>query len=423
MPDQSRKFPHIYLPENGESEDYTDPRIVNNNQDPPGRDRASHARELERSIGVALQKAEAQLKSRDPEIATGEPGFYLEFQMHADKSNAFESLQNRQKKIELVAVRKIPDKEDMLLATVFVPEKASDYFSSKVAQYRDEDTKKGKPRHEKLVSRLESVELGEVKSLFTDDPALFPQNEQEVWWEIWLRNERRNFFASTAKKLNIPIKDYQITFPEREVVLAMTTVPLMARVIKNSDAVAELRIAKDTPSFFLEMGPCEQETWAEALSKQLLKPDEHAVSICLLDSGITQRHLLLSMGLEPNDMHTVEPSWGVDDRGNQWQGHGTAMAGIALYADLLGTLQTSGPIKLSHRLESVKILPNSGQNEPDLYGAITEQAISLPEIEAPDRHRVFCMAVTSDAGPPNIGIPSSCSAAVDQLWFNDGDYT
>lgn len=54
-------------------------------------------------------------------------------------------------------------------------------------------------------------------------------------------------------------------------------------------------------------------------------------------------------------------------------GHGTAMAGVALYADLLDPLQTSEQVKLLHRLESVKILPTNGENDPELYGAITEQ--------------------------------------------------
>jgi hypothetical protein len=49
------------------------------------------------------------------------------------------------------------------------------------------------------------------------------------------------------------------------------------------------------------------------------------------------------------------------------------MAGVALYADLLDPLQTSEQVKLLHRLESVKILPTNGENDPELYGAITEQ--------------------------------------------------
>jgi hypothetical protein len=309
----------------------------------------------------------------------------------------------------------------MVSATVFVPEQATDYFLQKVEKYRDENTDTGRPKNEALVSRLETVQIGTVRSLFTDNPNLFPENGQEVWWEVWLRHERRSVFAQVTQRLNIRTKPHTLTFPEREIVLAVADVEAMARIIKNSDAVAELRIAKDVPSIFLEMGALEQANWAEALAERLLEPGQHAVAISLLDSGATRTHRLLSLALAANDMHTVESSWGVNDSA-YWHGHGTAMAGVALYADLLDPLQTSGQVKLLHRLESVKILPTNGENDPELYGAITEQGVSLPEIQAPDRRRVFCMAVTSGYGSTDKGTPSSWSSAVDQLCFNDNEF-
>ncbi len=65
-------------------------------------------------------------------------------------------------------------------------------------------------------------------------------------------------------------------------------------------------------------------------------------------------------------------------------------------------------------LESVKILPPTGTNDPDLYGAVTAQATALPETQAPARRRVFSMAVTAPADRQQ-GEPTSWSAAVDAL--------
>jgi hypothetical protein len=419
MSEQSRKFPHIYLFENGQSESYTRPKGGGGSSSNPQRDRSVHAKNLEILIGRAMQEARQQLNSRELEIASGIPGFYLEFQIQSDNLNVFNKLENRTKKIELVAVG-IPDQAGMIAATVFVPESATAYYLEKIEQYRDEETASGKPKNESLISRLETVQLGTVKSLFTDEPNLFPEIGQEIWWEIWLRNERTKIFNQVAQRLNIPTKSH-IAFPEREIVLAMSTVEMMARVITNSDAVAELRIAKDTPSMFFEMGASEQVDWAEELANHLIAPGKHAVAISLLDSGVAQIHPLLSLGLSPDDMHTVEPSWGVNDS-SYWSGHGTAMAGVSLYADLFEALGSSGDVELLHRLESIKILPTNGQSEPELYGAITEQGVSLPEIQAPDRRRVFCLAVTSGLGSSDRGAPSSWSAAVDQLCFNDNEF-
>ena len=474
MANLSRKFPHIYLSENGKSEIYTKPPGGGGSPSHPIRDRAIHAKHLETVIGIAMQEARQQLDSREPEISTGVAGFYLEFQVQADGANIFAKLEDRGKKIELVAVKPMPEQKGMLVATVFVPEEHAGYFLKKVEQYRDENTKesekskkkkekylfllvilielilvedepskkrttqeviaellinlvrvnhfwKGNPKNETLVSRVETVQLGKLKSLFTDPPNLFPQSRQEVWWEVWLRNERRDQFNQITQRLNIQTKSQVITFPEREIVLVLSTVEEIARIIANSDSIAELKIAKDIPLMFLEMGAHEQVGWSQDLADRLIEPGKHSVAVSLLDSGVTRIHPLLTLGLKPEDMHTVEPSWGTNDSA-YWAGHGTAMAGVSLYADLFEALGASGDIKLLHRLESIKILPTNGQNDPELYGAITEQGVSLPEIQAPDRRRVFCMAITSGIGSADRGTPSSWSAAVDQLCFNDNEF-
>lgn len=306
MPDQSRELPHIYLPDSGKSENYTSPR-TGSTPPPPIRDRGRHANELERAIGQALVEAQKQLESREPGIASGKPGFYLEFQVQADKANAFEKLENRQKEIELVAVHQSPEQKDVVQATVFVPESATNYFLSKVEKYRDKETKTGKPKNEALVARLDTVQLGTVRSLFTDDSALFPQDGQEVWWEVWLRRDQRKTFELVTRRLNIQTKPHTISFPEREVILAMANVEAMARIIKNSDAVAELRIAKDTPSIFCEMSSVEQTRWVRELEDRILAPGEYAIALCLLDCGVTQTHPLIRRGLDPSDMHTYLP--------------------------------------------------------------------------------------------------------------------
>lgn len=425
MSQRSRRLPHLYLRNNPRfrsSINYTSPRSVNA-PPPPDRNRIEHAAKLELAIGEAITKARQQLESRLSEIAVGQPGFYLEFQVTKDDANAFDSLENKTKKIELVAVKPSTDQEDTVKATVFVPESAIEFFEKKVEQYRDEETTKGKPKNAALITRLENVEIGTVQSLFTDDPALFPQNGQAIWWEVWLRRGQRGQrgqledFQTIAQRLDILTKSH-IHFPERTVTLAMANVEKIKQVLQNSDTVAELRIAKETPSFFLNMRSLEQEQWVEDLCNRTLPPQDDAVAVCLLDTGVNWRHKLIGKGLDISDLHTCDPNWEDHDH----HGHGTQMAGLILYSDLYEALQTQGYITLIHRLESVKILPPVGQNDPELYGAITEQAVSLPEIQNHKRKRIFCMAVTSEHPSPNYGTPSSWSAAIDQLSFGEDNF-
>ena len=95
------------------------------------------------------------------------------------------------------------------------------------------------------------------------------------------------------------------------------------------------------------------------------------------------------------------------------------MAGLALYGALDDLLLGTASLRLRHRLESVKFLPDGGPaRDPETYGVATAQAVALPEATIA-RRRVFCMPVTAkpDDGdePPRIGEPSLWSASVDAL--------
>jgi hypothetical protein len=402
----------------GEREIYTSPRRGSSGL-PPARVRAAHAAKLERALGQAIAGARQQLKERDPQFAEGEPGFYLDFEVPAEHQAAVDGLENRLKKIELVAVHPLLEGSETVRATVFVPEAQADYFTNKVEQYRDEETDGGRPRNQNLVARIEDVRLSALSSLFTDADDLLPEEGVLAWWEVWLRDGRLPNFRTVASHLGITVKPHVVSFPERDVVLALADRATLARLVANTDAVAELRAPKDSPSFFLDMRPVDQADWAGDLVDRTLSPAALAPAVCVLDSGCTRGHPLISPGLEPGDQHAYDDAWGVGDS-TFWTGHGTMMAGVALYGDLEAALATGDVIELTHRLETVKVLPPRAENDPELYGAVTEVAMAKAEAAAPGRRRVFCMAVTSNVGLGR-GRPSSWSAAVDKLCYGGGD--
>lgn len=416
MPDYQRNLPNFYILENGVSENYTSPKQGRRQKPLPQRNRREHAEALLKAFEQALEDYKQQKLLREPELAVGKLGFYLEFQLQKSESETLEKLEDSRKRIELVAVRSINDTDQTVSATVFVPDEASDVFPSKIEAYRDEDTKKGKPKNEPLIARLDDISLGTTQALFTDNLALFPPNGRVVWWEVWLRHARRDDFNQVAQLLDIHTTEYIISFPEREVILALTDVTTLSRIIINTDLIAELRLAKDTPSMFFEMDMQEQVSWVNELVQRTIScPSDTNIAVCLLDSGVNRSHRLIQPALAVKDMLTCDPSWGVADS-KYWHGHGTGMAGIALYGDLFTALSISKKVHLRRRLESVKILPDQGQNNPKLYGAITKEAVSRAEISEPERQRVFCMSVTSETDT-NGGTPSSWSAAVDQVCF------
>jgi hypothetical protein len=210
----------------------------------------------------------------------------------------------------------------------------------------------------------------------------------------------------------------------------------MARSVQILNSIAELRLARVRVEDFYALTPIEQAEWVHDLRQRASPPALDAPAVCLLDTGVTRIHPLLEIALSQDDCHTYHPDWGTGDH----DGHGTQMAGVALYRDLAEIMASNNHVILSHRLESVKILPPGGYppHDPTLYGYVTQQAVARAEIQASARKRVICMTVTVKPPDhlqiPNVssatqgeavvgqindfygrGRPSSWSAAIDQL--------
>lgn len=419
---EPRNLNHIYLTDNGQREQFTWPRGGGGEVVLPHRDRAAHAERLQEALTTAIAAAAEQAAARNPEIAGGQSGFYLEFDIGKEQRALLDKLEDKRGRdhIELVAVRSAEaDPESRLSATVFVPEAKRDLYLKKVEEYRTKDTPTGKPKNEPLVASLQDVRLAHARSLFTDDIQLFPADSQQAWWEIWLRTGAQPILQHAANILNIVLREHLVRFPEREVVLALATPDQISMIVANTDAIAELRLARDTPSLFLAMEPMEQHDWSDEFSERVVLPADDAPSVCILDSGATRLHPLIEPALAAADQQSWNGVWQVEDTSTQWKGHGTRMSGLALYGDLSDPLVSKDPISLRHVLESVKILPDQGANDPDLYGYITAEAVSRAEIQAPERARVFCLAITSN-GDHWRGRPTSWSAAVDELAYGEG---
>ena len=303
-----------------------------------------------------------------------------------------------------------------MFAAVYVPNDAREYFVKKIEKYRDEVTQRGKPKNEALVARLDQIALGAFDSVFTDGLDGLPELERPVWWEIWLRSGERTAFQAFAARLGIALSAETLSFPEREVLLAFGTRGAIGRCVVESGSIAEVRLAKDAPSIFLTFANDEQQDWAEDVAQRIALPNDDLIAVCVLDSGITRQHTLIEPLLDAADIHKYDPNW-PDGDSAAWSGHGTAMAGLSLYGDLFPVLMGAGNISVGHRLEVVKMLAHDGQeHQPKLYGAITRECATRPEVTRPFRRRVHCMAISSATGT-NQGRPSSWSAALDQLAF------
>ena len=419
--ERTERLPHILVKDTATTDGYTRPKrkIDAPNPNIPQRNRQQHATRLISQLQQAKAREAAIIQEQQEFGLAVENGLHITFESESGFELIFESLNFRPSGIELCSVTQMGDKTT---ATVFVPEGKLEHFLKQVTTYRDHQPdpqapdKTAKSRSQDLVESISAIKLTALKELWTDERGLFPADNSPITWEIWLRHsdkiDHEAFLREYAPKLGLTVGAEAIRFLDRTIVLAHGNREQLSRSITLLGSIAEVRRAKETADFFTGMERTDQKAWIEETLEQVTPPAADAPSVCLLDTGLNEQHPLLRPVTDLNGLHSYDrANWGTDDR----YGHGTAMAGLAVYGDLTNTLASPGPIELSHQLESVKITPNPGHHqEKRLYGAITRDGIHRVEIDGPQRNRVFCMAVTTP-DDRDRGRPSSWSATIDAL--------
>ncbi len=411
--------PHFYLQGKGQAERFQSTASATREPQYPRRERRTHGASLLSQLEVVGRRmAEAVQLQRQAREEGGGLGLQIEFQSEPGFALAFEGLARGPQKIELLNVRYLPETRTEL-ATVYVPDGKLTAFESLVQAYLETDTKSGNPRNAPLLNPVQQIRVAAFSALWTDDPSVLPADENEViWWEFWLpvRENREHVFerfCSIAAMCEFEISDKKLNFPERTVLNVRASRASITNNLLLLNEVAEIRRAKDTAEFFDAMPPIEQRQWVEELLSRTSPAGDNAVRICLLDTGVNHGHPLLNPHVGAVDLHTVDDNWGPQDN----IGHGTELAGVALYGDLFASLVSTAPVVMRHRLESVKLLPAAQWDKKEPYGALTMSAIALPEFAQPDVQRVFSMAVTS-LDDRDRGRPSAWSAAVDELAYD-----
>ena len=416
-PDDVRLHPHLFDPNAAASQNFVTPR--------PGRgkalslqarDRAQHAKRLLDQLEGIGEEAGERVAAQKAEGVDAGNGVYLQFDSEPGFDLKFDSLEFGPSGIELCAVRRAAD--NRVQATVFVPDGKLSFFLKRIGEYRDSDTKPKddgttQPRYRELVESIADIRLAALEALWTDNPELYPGPDQDAAFEVWLRKSEKldhvTRFREMAAGLELAVSDQEIAFVDRVIVLVRGKGTDLARSADMLGAIAELRLAKTSASFFTAMNAIEQHDWVNDFAGRLQPPGANSPYVCLLDTGVNHGHPLLAPLIAHNDLPAYRPAWGVHDGGR----HGTPMAGLAAYGDLTDALAAQGAWPATHRLESVKIINDANPHAPELYGAVTIESANRVEV-IPDRRRVYCMAVSTPDGRDR-GRPSSWSAAVDSL--------
>jgi Subtilase family len=275
------------------------------------------------------------------------------------------------------------------------------------------------PKNARLINAISTIRRAAFAELWTDKVPPPDQNQVTVF-QIWLRlgseapNQVYASFRDAAQPLDVVVEPGYLTFPGRVVIAARSTRAALEQAIDLLDFVAEIRKTSLLAEFFLSgLRPYEQVEWVRDMAGRIEIPpaDQKLPRVALFDTGVSRGHPLLSPLIDPADMHAVIDTWDTADH----QGHGSEMAGLALHGDLRTPLASRDPHRIPHRLESVKILPDTGENLPHLYGWTCDEAVRLVEQTNADAIRTFSMMTTAIGA--TTGWPSEWSATLDRLAF------
>lgn len=369
--------------------------------------RMVHGKELFESIDQVLPDEQVE-----DYISDEDPGVYLEIISEEGYPLSIESLDTLY--CRLCNVHDYPNGSQKV--TVFIPDANRHRFVALLDKYKHQV---GIITNNKLFDNIASIRLAELKDFWTSTEDSFPENNNSVWWEVWLsrrsldRKEAIDFLSFCNDK-NLSVSQSSIEFELYTVFAVKASKDVLSESLILISCLSELRKIHDTANFILQLPPYEQADWMNDLIERTEFDVQGNVSVLILDQGINYTHPLLEGGIDSENCFAWNTDWPLYDRNLE---HGTMQAGLVFYGDMSNALYSTDDITITYDVESCRIFSPNNDNEKELYGSLTYFAVNEAEDSIGTINRVISLAITADHDGVT-GQPTSWSSEIDQLSFN-----
>lgn len=401
---------------------------------PAVEDRPGHAAILRSNLDLAVADMDAYLAAQGEEgVKTSERGIPVTILARPKIALDVGTARSTTRGLKLFNVRRVREDvrsfgENVDQATFFITKTALKSLRDNLDRYAewsdDEDDRAAqgddheeweterRPRNFRLFESGATIRTTTLRDLWTDALDRYPRSIGKTKWEVWTRKGFQDSFTKAIGRLGLEQIGRPTEFAEVVIRNLLASPEELQRVVQGSAAIVELRSASSFVADFFDLMPEQKAKTVEEIASRVLPAWPAAPRVTMLDTGVNRAHTLLERSLPADKCYTVEPAWGTTDR----QGHGTKMAGLALYGDLSDVAQSTLPVALQASLESVVVTAPQAPGDIPARDAM-QRAVEIVEKEP--HPRIFCLAQTAQ-GEADDGRPTSTSAVLDKLAYGDG---
>ncbi len=294
-------LPHLRIDRFAKAFDYQPPKPTNFPRAANSPERFSHGGKLTAGLGQASAAAQRMTQLRDPAIAVGKPNAYFEVASDIDKTLPDKGWTG----VRVGAVHRDPTGAHV--GTLFVTGDGETALTNAIGDYTSDTAVTAST---KRLDQINRIAPWTVESLWMDLRAA-PQAGQRIWWECWCFPKTASHLVQPAERLKLRVSEQRLLFPDFTVVPIYATREDMEKLLANTDAIGELRLASDTPHVFTHDLKAYHLPILADLVARVTPPPEDAPAACLLDTGVARAHPLLGPSLKAKDCQAVDDAWGV----------------------------------------------------------------------------------------------------------------
>ena len=378
-----------------------------------------------------LDKTESSIKSKQSKKVEGATHSLIAVKVHPGSEVKLSSLETRKEGVRVILR---DDTSNIIILDTPGTElkalrrKIEAYGSKSFPQTRCKGT--ANPANNDLVAPIDKIELARFKLIWSLNLRKYGRNldvESLQWFEVSCRGGIHDEEAESQRSRselkaglellglrNTGIPEYLA--PERIIFFFQCSLKQLQSLFELTDCIFEVEMIQPMVLNWLF---AEKISVTDLPKITSIPPAESAPAVVVLDSGINSKHSLLGKAVALECSVHPEDNSSVDVIG-----HGTEMAGIALYGDDVQRVVANGEARPSHWIDSVRIFTHDkskihSKDGRPFWAKMIEEAVKRA---VSDGHRsnckVFSLAITSEQEFP--GTATSWSLAVDQLAYNEG---